>query len=456
MPRRSNKTVTFTAPTVAELAAGRIQQADEAAAAANNEVYDPAADAQGDADLGITPTPGSPGASTAAQAGAASTDPGLDYPVVGSATGAGGVPTGGGAPAPTPTAAPAPVVNPVTGQTQAQTIQSAEGIINAVLASVPGLAQLDPTGIFSTWINGQVAVLAGQGLDAGSIASQIQLVMNNPGATGDTAAQAVFDAVFPGYNAKIAAGTTNSDGSYTGIAGYVQYSAQVKQFAEQAGLVNGTISQGDIGNLWAGNVSSSEVSQRVTDATVATNSAPQEVKDYLAANYGMTPGALTSYYLNPTNTLQTIQQNINAGMVGGEAAATGFDKDLSTARAQTLGAFLANGTSAGNGAQVGGVNSVGAAQAANAFTSGLGSNGAGGALGSAAAMANAGYTSANLPGQVGGTISEDTLLSAIEGNAQALNATAQAEQTRTAGSRGGGGVATTSKGAIGIGYASEG
>jgi hypothetical protein len=370
-------------------------------------------------------------------------------------------------PTATPAAAAAPnpatpsatnPLNPTTGltlqQTEAQTAQSASGVISALLSSVPGLAALDPNGLLATWVSSQAGTLAGQGMDSSDIVTQIESTMNNPGTTGDAAAQAVFDAVFPGYNAKIAAGTTNADGSYTGIAGYIQYSSQLNQFATQAGLLPNTISQTDIGNLWAGNVSSAEVSQRITDATVATTSAPQSVQAYLANNFGMTPGAVVSYYLNPANTLQTIQQNINTGMVGGASAASGFDQNLGTAQAASLAAFLST-SSSGGGSQVGGVNSLSYGQATNAFTSGLGSNNANGSLGSAAQMATAGYTSGNLPGQVGGTVSENTLLGAIEGNATSLQQTQQAEQTRTAGGRGGGGATTTAKGAVGLGFASQ-
>lgn len=355
---------------------------------------------------------------------------------------------------------PAPVPTGTNGAPQSQNLQSATAIVDAFLASIPGLAALDPQGVFSAWANTYMGTLAGQGLAPSDIVSTLEATMNNPGGQPEGAnagAQAVFDAVFPGYNAKIAAGSTNSDGSYTGISGYIQYSAQVQQFSQQAGLVPGTITQNDIGNLWGGNVSSSEVSQRITDATVTASSAPQPVQDYITQNYpGMAgTGALASYYLNPTNTLQAIQTLTNSAMVGGAAAASGFDKDLSTAQSQALGAFLANGTSGGSGSQVGGVNSVGFQQATNAFTSGLGSNQAGGQLGSASQMAA--YETA-LPGQEqgNGTLTEGTLLSAIQGNAPALQQAAMAQQTRTASSKGGGGAATTSKGALGLGYADEG
>ena len=54
-----------------------------------------------------------------------------------------------------------------------------------------------------------------------------------------------------------------------------------------------------------------------------------------------------------------------------------------------------------------------------------------------------------------GTVSQDTLLAGIEGNASALQQTAQAQEARTSGSKGGGGATTTANGAVGLGYANS-
>ena len=350
---------------------------------------------------------------------------------------------------------PATTAQPTAAQQQdTANGQNATQQIGATLNSL-GL------GGMTQWATNLAYSLAGQGIDPTDIVNTITSQMNNPtDANGqvDQGALQAFNSALPGFNQLIAnTGQNGSPGSSPAqaIANYINYNAQVQQFSQQAGLLPGTITANEIGNLWANQVSTTEVSERITMATVSATSAPQQVQDYLATNFGMTPQALTSYYLNPTNTLQNIQTNMNTGMVGGEAAITGFDKDLSVANAQALGAFLANGASGGSSTAVGGVNAVTAGAAGNAFTSNLG----GGIQGPAAQLA--GLETAT-PGQnAGSTVNENELLSAMgvpgEGStqAQALVGVSNAQQTRTAGARGGGGAATTSNGAAGLGFAQQ-
>ena len=116
------------------------------------------------------------------------------------------------------------------GTTYAQNAQSATTTVDAWAQSV-GLGSL------SSWINSQIQTLAGQGMDAGSIATQIATTINTaPG----------FDAILPGYNQRIANGYTNTDpNTGAGIAGYMAYVQQVQAMAETAGMVPGTISATD-------------------------------------------------------------------------------------------------------------------------------------------------------------------------------------------------------------------
>ena len=142
-------------------------------------------------------------------------------------------------------------------------------------------------------------------------------------------------------------------------------------------------------------------------------------------------------------------------MVGGEAAITGFNQNLSVAQASALGAFLANGANGAGAGQVGQLGMVSQQQANAAFTSNLGGN-INGSLSQLAGLETA------TPGQnAGSTVTENQLLSAIgvpgEGTtqSQALVGVSNAQQTRTAGAKGGGGAATTAEGAAGLGYAEE-
>lgn len=348
-----------------------------------------------------------------------------------------------GALAPTPPTTQRPTsTNALTTAENGQ-LQSASAQISSFLSQVPGLATLDPTGQLAAWMNGQASTLAGQGMDSATIVNTIETTMNNP--SNDPGALAVFNSLFPGYNQKIANGTSDSNGSYTGIAGYIQYANAIQSYASSAGLVPGTISATDIGNLWAGDVSASEVSTRLTtdyaNAAQAWKNIPG-FADHMQQYYGMNLNQLVSYYINPTNTLNQINQQISAVQAGTAAANTGFG-EISAAQAGALSAFLTNS----------GATQLTSSDAVSQFESNLGDNGLGGSLGSAAALAHGGFETAR-PGQSStGVVSPDQLLGAIEGNAADLAATASAQQARTAGSRGGGGATTTAKGAVGLGYA---
>src|ERR1019366_3242425 len=98
---------------------------------------------------------------------------------------------------------------------------SASGLITAFVNSVPGLNAIDPGRVLEAYLQGQVTALSKQALSGADIESNIVATMNNP--QGDPAALAVFDKVMPGYNQKIQNGSTNADGTYSGISGYIAY-----------------------------------------------------------------------------------------------------------------------------------------------------------------------------------------------------------------------------------------
>ena len=315
------------------------------------------------------------------------------------------------------------------GSTYAQNAQSATSTVDAWAQSV-GL------GALSGWINNQIQTLAGQGLDASSISSQIATTINTaPG----------FDAILPGYNQRIANGYTNTDpNTGAGIAGYMAYVQQVQAMAETAGMVPGTISATDIGNAWANDVSTGELSDRITteytNAVAALPAVQNELKNYGYVQ-GITPGQLASYYLNPDNTVNQLQQQFNAAVVGGEGTLTGFG-EIGQSQAYALQAFLSNG----------GQNNVSNGQAANFFGNSLGNG-----LSSLSEMAQSGFENAQLgtPANGPGVVSQATLLGAGEGNAGDIQATQRAAQTRAAPSQGGGGLASDQNGVAAAGYGSQ-
>ena len=337
----------------------------------------------------------------------------------------------------TPTGtAPVTAANPTGAQTPTtiSTPPSASAIIADVVNSIPGLSLVDPSGIFAAWITGQVNAMNQTNTSAADMVSSLQATINNPGASGDTQAQQVFDQLFPGYNQRIQQ-TGNNGG---GLGAYLSYSTQIQSFAQTAQLPAGTVNNQTIGSMWGADVSASEVSDRITSAYVAATNTPPAVQDYLKNTYGIGPGGIAGYYLNPTNALASLN-NVNAGIAGIE---TGFGS-LSQSQAATLTAFMQPSSSSG-------VQPIAVSDVNNRLTGALG----GGVVGSAAQLAAGGFEG-TAPGQSStGTVSQDTLLAGVEGNAAALQQTEHAQEARTAGSKGGGGVSASSAG-TGIGFASS-
>jgi hypothetical protein len=330
---------------------------------------------------------------------------------------------------------------------QGTQFNSASQQLNSFLQSIPGLAQLDPTNQLGAWLTSQSQTLAGQGLSASDITSSLEATINNPLASGDAQAQQVFDQLFPGYNEKIQNGTSNANGSYTGIAGYIAYSSQLQQYAQVADLTPNTLNAQTVGQLWANNVSASEVSSRITQGYVeASNLWNNEpgFAQFMTTNYGMTQGGLASYYLNPTNAVSdlTLQQQLNSGVTAGAAVQQGFG-NLAQSQAAALSAFLGGTNTSG----LGGGPAVSEQTAQGFFQQGIG-GGASGVNALTVAQAGAGLTSGP-----GANLTADQIIAAGEGNAQANQAVSNVQQTRTMNSRGGGGAATTAQGAVGLGYA---
>ena len=308
--------------------------------------------------------------------------------------------------------------------------------LQGIDAQVENWANSVQLGALAPWITQQIKVLAGQGMSASDIQTTIASTINTaPG----------FDALMPGYNQRIKNGFTNTDpNTGAGIAGYMAYKTQLEAMAETAGLVPGTITAQDIGNAWAGDVSTNEMSTRITTEYVnALHAAPAvqaELQNY-GYTQGLTPGQLASYYLNPDNTVATLQTQFNAAVVGAEGAMTGFG-DIGQSKAMALQAFLSNG----------GQNNLSTTTAANFFNNNVGSG-----LSSIAGMAQAGFEQAQLGTSATGpgVVTQDQLLGAAQGNAQALQQVQRAAQTRAATGSGGGGLAASQSGVSGVGFGSQ-
>lgn len=424
-------------------------------------MYDPSAEQKAEDALSGGPAPIQHRAPKQAEgAAASSSSTGLDYALAQADPGAiaasqiamgqpgAGVPAASAAPSSGAGGGPSsPTGLGSSGGLPSTSYTNANNIVAAALAGV-GL------GGMAAWATTTLDTLIGQGMDASSAENYILTELNNPkDANGqiDQHALATFNAAFPGFNQRIANGYDNGAPGDTNplaaLAAYMNYSTQIESMGVQAGLTQGTISKDLIGNAWSRDVSTSEMSARITQGYEAAASAPTEVQQYLHDYYGVTTGDLAAYYLNPDNTLKKLQENFNTASVGAAANVSGFDKALSQSSAQSLAAFLASSNSSG---LAGG--SVNEAQATNAFTSGLGDG-----LASAAQMAQAGFEHA-MPGEASNSpaqVTQQQLIGGIEGDANAIAALRLATGTRTAATSGGGGFASGQGGVTGVGYGQQ-
>lgn len=103
---------------------------------------------------------------------------------------------------------------------------------------------------------------------------------------------------------------------------YIAFEKQVRGLLHQWGMPAGIYdTPADIAKMLIGNVSAVEVNNRLQLAAAAVYSAPQEVRDALTQRYGITPGGLVAFYLDPTKAEPVLQAQYNAAQVTGAARA---------------------------------------------------------------------------------------------------------------------------------------
>lgn len=202
---------------------------------------------------------------------------------------------------------------------------------------------------------------------------------------------------------------------------YIEYERNAGQLMRSYGLPAGFYdSPQDYANLLTGNVSLSELNDRLSAYQSVAVSAPPEVRDYMQTHYGLSTGDLLAQVIDPNVAEPIIAKKAQAAIIGGTAAQAGFG-DLGTGMAERL---------VGDG--------VTQAQAQKGF-------------GQIASQAQLGMT---LPGEKGQAVSQDQFIgAAFEGNAQAQQAVERQAGQRVAKFSGGGGYAGSSNGVSGLGSA---
>jgi hypothetical protein len=106
---------------------------------------------------------------------------------------------------------------------------------------------------------------------------------------------------------------------------YVNYENTVKSTLKSNGIPDGIWDSPDeIAQFMGHGVSPTELQDRINNGVVAAQNAPQYVKDALFNYYGIDQGHLTAYWLDPTKTEATLQQQAAAAQIGGAATYSGF------------------------------------------------------------------------------------------------------------------------------------
>lgn len=222
---------------------------------------------------------------------------------------------------------------------------------------------------------------------------------------------------FPAMAALAAKGQAISE------AQYISYETNVQQLLHSYGIPNGIYDTPEaIGKMLTNDVSASEVNHRLSLAAQAAFQSPPEVRDALHQQYGVSPGGLTAFWLDPDKAMPVLQKELTAAQV--QAYSQKNNAALSAAQSSDLAQTLAEqGYDPTNPA---------------ALQQG---------------MAAAG-TLSSLQQGVGSTVDSDTLVRAQFGDAAAQAAVQNAQKGRAAAFSGGGGAADSAQqGVVGLGSA---
>lgn len=128
-----------------------------------------------------------------------------------------------------------------------------------------------------------------------------------------------FKAVFPEYEDLAKRGRAQS------VASLVEYRKQVVGMMRMYGIPEGFYdSVDDLSNLARNEVSLAEVSRRVSEAADAAYSSSPLMRAEMERLYGVNPGSLIAYFLDPDKAEPIIRQNWLSAQVGAASRQTGY------------------------------------------------------------------------------------------------------------------------------------
>lgn len=277
-------------------------------------------------------------------------------------------------------------LSPATGTTPEQA--SARGVINTFLANY-GLGSLGDTAW--QWY------LAGQSID--------QIMLNLRGTPE-------YQARFPAMD------KLGKQGRAISETDYINYEKTIASQNQAAGLPQGMYDNPtDIASLLENNVSPTEYRDRLQAYQTAAWQTPPEVRQALTDYYGISPGQLTAFFIDPDRALPLIQRDLAAAQAEGTSVRTGFGQ-----LDQQMAEHLAD---------------LGLSQ--QQLDTGFGK------------IANQQELIQGLPGQQPGIGTTTALQAQFDQNAQAQQAFEAAQQGQLNRFKQGGGPAATNKGILGAG-----
>lgn len=161
----------------------------------------------------------------------------------------------------------------------------------------------------------------------GSLAPKIYSYIQN-GYSSDTIALLLQDT--PEFQQRFAGNTLRQKAGLAVLspADYLATEASYRQVMASAGLpATFYDSPSDFANWIGGDVSPTEIQDRVQLATAAVDTTDPYLKQQMAAYYGVDQGQLTSYFLDQTKALPILQKQEQAAQLGAEAARRGLLSD---------------------------------------------------------------------------------------------------------------------------------
>jgi len=211
----------------------------------------------------------------------------------GDGDGDGGGGGGGGAPAYDPYAA----MRAFYAQQENTRQRNAIAVVQALLA------QYNLSGLYETIVN-----YIKEGYDANTV---MVLIRTTP----------EYQRRFPAMQALAAKGRAISE------AEYINYEQTASGLERRYGLPEGML-MGKVTDLLTGEVSATELNDRVVLASAASIQAPPELRQQFQQYYGIDQGGLTAYFLDPDVATPMLEKRYASAIIGREAATQGIGIDV--------------------------------------------------------------------------------------------------------------------------------